>query len=232
MARPGMEEEESGGRKARERRAGTAPTATTGTPLSPGPRSAPNPLSEGELGRRFVGDMDYTQGAGRELTDRYRAGIAEDPREAFATSTGAAIDRFKGEFGGNLRELRHSQVGSGRVDTGFGYRDEDVLFRAMSKDLTNTLADRALDAESINQQRLRDMGGLGYEHSRDALDASSGTYQTMRQQRLADKANKRSFWGNLLSGVLTAGGAIAGSFVGQPVAGAAAGRAVGGAITK
>lgn len=190
-----------------------------------------NPLGENAWGGRFLEDYDRTRGAGAELTGAYVSGIQEDPRQAYRTSATAAIDEFKDAFGLNLRNLRHSQVGSGRVDTGFGYRDEDVLFRGMSRDLIRDLNQRALDAEAINQERLRSLGGIGYEYNRDALEASSGSWQTLRQQRLANKASKRSFWGRLLGGALTAVGTVGGALIGGP-AGAAAGAAAGKAVSS
>lgn len=191
-----------------------------------GARRTGSATSESSWAGRFGRDYRVHQGRGERLGDIYERELTDsDPREAFRRETGAAIEDLRERFGEDLQRLRHSQVGSGRVDTGFGYKDEDLLFRGLSRDWLRGVERNALETEGLNLSRLRDIGDLGYSYGRDALDASSGTWQTLRQQRLADKANKRSFWGSLISAGLTAAGTYFGGLPGGAAAAAITGSA-------
>lgn len=166
--------------------------------------------------------------ADRDTANRYGEMFAReverDPRDAFRESSRAAFDDFRTGFGENLERLRGNQVAMGRLRTGFGQQDEDELFTAMGRDLNTRLGSMALDAERLGMDRTRMIQQHQDRAQERATAAAGGEYQTLRQQRLSDRANRRRFWGNLASGVITAGA----TFLGGPAAGAAAAGATSG----
>ena len=95
----------------------------------------------------------------------------------------------------------------------------------MSRDHIRDQNSRALQAEELNQRRVFHAGSLGADYSDRAMGASGGMYQTLRQQRMTDKASKRNMWGNIARGLLIGGATfLGGPGAGMAAAGATAGR--------
>jgi hypothetical protein len=163
-------------------------------------------------------NINQTGAAGSALMGGFQSGIAEDPRASFQGSMHSAFDQFKERFGEGLQDLRGQQVAMGRMRTGFATEDEDHLWRGHTRDLNNTLADRAMQAEGLNQQRLGMMGAYGDRFSERAMDAGAGEYQSMRAQRLQNNADKKRGWGNLIGAGLVAAGTLAGGPIGGALA--------------
>ena len=175
--------------------------------------------NERSLQQDYYSDINRTGNVGSTLLDSFSSGAQNfDPNDAFNRRLEAAQSQFQRSFGRQREALVGSQVRSGRVNTGFGYQDQDRLFADVAGRFAEVSGNAALQA---NQQRLSQLGllgGLGANLSGRAMDARGGEYQTLRQQRLQEEADKRRGWGNLLSGVLTAGGTILGGPLGGVLA--------------
>jgi hypothetical protein len=175
--------------------------------------------TEDRMRDQYYADIDRTGQIGRTLTDRFVGDVTSyNPRLAFEESTKAVFDTFHRDLGRNVRGLRASQVGMGRLDTGFATGDEDRLIEGSAEGLHREIAGRGLQAEGLNLDRLGILGAHANAYSDRALEARGGEYQTIRQQRLAEQAQKRSGLGQLLGAGISAVGTIAGGPIGGAIA--------------
>lgn len=174
-----------------------------------------------ELQMQGLYDQDVARvgAAGNALLGGFQAGIQEDPRAAYERAAGSAFSRYGRNISEGIRDLRGQQVGMGRLKTGFATDDEDDLYRNITEDFSNTLADRALQAEGLNQNRLGMMGGYGTALTTEALGARVGEYQTLRAQRMQDEADRRKSRGSLIGSLA----GVAGTILAGPVGGAVGG---------
>ena len=175
--------------------------------------------TEDRMRDQYYADIDRTGQIGRTLSDRFVSNATSyDPRVAFQESAQAVMAGHRKELGRSLQGLRASQVGMGRINTGFATDDEDRLVEGAEESLNRTIADRALQAEGLNLDHMSMLGAHANAYSDRALEARGGEYQTLRGQRLADKANKRSGIGRLIGAGITAVGTIAGGPIGGAIA--------------
>jgi hypothetical protein len=176
--------------------------------------------NEERLRKDYYGDIARTGKVGEALTGRFVNDISTlDPSKGFETSTNAAFERFKRNvLGRGVRDLRGEQVGMGRLDTGFAGQDEDRLIEYGLEDLNREVASKALQAQGLDLDRVATMGSFADRYSSRAMDARGGEYQTLRQQRLADAAQRRSALGGLLQAGITAAGTVAAGPIGGAIA--------------
>ena len=155
--------------------------------------------------------------------DEARSGfVAADEARQVATAT---FESFRKGLGEDVESLRGSQVGRGRLDTGFGFEDEDRLVTESVEGLNRELARQAFTAASLN---LENIGGISRsaESARDRdLDLLTGSQDRAQAQENADRQRKRRRFG-LLGGALGAGagfllGGLPGASLGARLGGAA-----------
>ena len=158
---------------------------------------------------RYDGGIAGTEEAGRKLTRNFTDGATNfDPRKGFDEYVTGAHNRFRREFKQDVGDLRGQQVGMGRLDTGFATGDENRLFESSAARMQEGIASRAVQVQGQELDRLNMVGSMGSAYDERALAAVGGEYQTIRQQRLQDEANKRRGWGNVISATLGAAGTV------------------------
>lgn len=165
-----------------------------------------NPINKKR--RELAGRGDASRAQGRRTRQSYEHGVRTfDPREYMREAANAlfanASDAYGSQIGqidaqNNARGFYNSPVGRAGARRSF----DDYLGRG--------LAGLSGQAAQLEQNRLGMMGGL-YAMDRDDTrfyeDADIGLMMTREQQRLADKASKRSMWGTIASGIGSIGGA-------------------------
>ena len=190
--------------------------------------------TENRFRQEYHDDIARTGRMGAALSERFQSGLTEfSPQMAFERRLQTAHDQFRERLGRDVETLRGDQVRMGRLDTGFAVGDEDRLFEASARDLNQLTGQYAFQTAGLELDALGLMGSHADRLSERAMSARGGEYHTRRAQRMQDRSEKRDFWGNILGGLITAGGTVAGALVGGPpgaAAGAAAGSAAGNAI--
>ena len=165
-------------------------------------------------------DIARTGEIGGRLMDDFAGDITSfNPSDAFQRRLNAAQSQFKRDWGRGVRDLRGSQVGRGRLNTGFGYQDEDRLFEALGTRFAETSGAASLQAAGLDLQALGLKGNFADRLSDRAMGARGGEYQTLRQQRFTDAAEKRRGRGDLIGGLLAAGGTILAGPLGGAIGG-------------
>lgn len=160
----------------------------------------------------FLGGLGRSRRIGEALEDQYVSGISGfDPYAAYREQAQGAFNQFRRSFADQLSRLRGQQVGMGRLRTGFATGDEDRLFLEMADRLNDVLAQGALQAAGMNLQRLGQMGDYAARQRDTALQGYFGDWATRYQQQMADRASKRSLWGQLGSSLLTGAGLAIGA---------------------
>jgi len=175
--------------------AGKAALGWAGSKLLGGLTGSKKSKREKRSRKKFDQAIDAESERGTRFSDEYEdRALNYDAQDALEESV-------TGAWGNMLPEIRASQVGAGRLRTGFGAQDEN-------KYLSNLIASKAMDSERLNFQNMRDIGDYG-ERARDrTLDALFGTYATERQAREQGAASKRGMWGNIIGSGIGAAGRI------------------------
>jgi hypothetical protein len=177
------------------------------------------------MGARTPG-FNYYDKSFRSLLENetHGAGVAQnrqeqyDPYAAANRSARAQFETFERDLGRGLEDMRGSQVGSGRLRTGFGYQDQDRLWEGAVEDLNRSLAERSMQAAGLDLQNIQ-----GMQASRSlAAEMASGGMDRELQMYEIEKARKGGL-GGFLGGAL---GGIGGFFLGGPM-GAVAGANIG-----
>lgn len=78
-----------------------------------------------------------------------------DPREAATTAARAQFGAFEEDLREDMERLRGRQVGAGRLQSGFGWQDQDRFIRDRLDRLNRTLAQNAIDVAGMRQEQLR-----------------------------------------------------------------------------
>lgn len=120
-----------------------------------------------------------------------------DPNEAAKRSAEAQFETIERPLKENVERLRGEQVGRGRLNTGFGFEDEDRLVRGTFEELARTLGRNALTSSG---QQLQAFGLEG--------DLVSGGLDREQAEKNAKKRRRGGLFGAL--------GAVAGSFLPVP----------------
>lgn len=176
--------------------------------------------------------INVYRGAMRTALDREQAAADEavnrqanyDPYEAANRASEAqfyTVDRGLRE---GVEDLRGSQVGRGRLRTGFGFQDEDRLYRDTYESFGRSVAERSLQASGLELQNIHDM-----QRSRElAPEIAAGGIDAELARMDYESQKKGGFLGGI-GGLLGAGvGFIAG---GGPL-GVAAGAQIGGNVFR
>lgn len=159
-----------------------------------------------------------------ERSDRL-TGEADERRSEFDARgyardfTDAAFADFREDFGENMDDLRGSQVGRGRINSGFGFEEEDRLFRDMGRDLNRELGRAAFTSAGLDLRNTEGMTATAEGSRGRYLDLLAGE----RDAGIARENAKRQERGGLFGAL----GSVAGSIFGGPIGGS-----IGGAIGK
>lgn len=139
---------------------------------------------------RFLGaigeEEEATEGATRELREF-------DPRKAAKRSARAQFETFEEDLREDMQSLRGRQVGSGRVDTGFGFQDQDRFVRDRLDRLDRALATRATASAG---QRLQQLGMVNRSRGR-FFDLLSGQLDRETARENAEKQQLASILGGI-----------------------------------
>jgi hypothetical protein len=165
--------------------------------------------------RTFRDTLESEQGA---------AGVARtrqaeyDPYAAADKSAKAQFETFDRDLYRSLESMRGSQVGSGRLRTGFGYDDQDRLWEGAVEGLNREVAKQSMTAAGLD---LRNIEGMQGARELTAEMSSGGMDQELALEE--QERAKSGGIGGLLGGLA---GGIGGFIIGGPV-GAAAGAQIG-----
>jgi len=166
-----------------------------------------NKLLGGLRGGNKAGKRErkYRESFGRGIeTERGRGermGAAFEERALGYDPTESVTRSVEGAYNYQMPKLRASQVGQGRLRTGFGFADQDEMMR-------NIIMSRAMEGEQLKMRNLENIGGFGERAAGRALDADFGRYSTERMAREQRAASKRGMWGNIIGQGLSAAGQI------------------------
>lgn len=174
----------------------------------------------------------YEQGMLKNYQDESAAaGVARqrqqdfDPYAAANRATEAQFQTISRDLREDTMDLRGSQVGSGRLRTGFGYGDEDLLYRGAYESFGRSTAERSMQAAGLEQRNIGQM-----QISRElAPSIAAGGLDYEMAKKDYESQKKGGFWGGV-GGIV---GGVAG-FIGSggnPM-GAAAGSEAGGNIFR
>ena len=158
-------------------------------------------------------------------TDEARG--AYDAAAAARETAAASFADIKEEMGRGIESLRGQQVGRGRLDTGFGFEDEDRLVMDFQDRLSRDISHGAFTAAGLN---LRNIEGGGREagEARER-DLSMLTGSLDREQAIINERNRRRRGRfGALAGLAGAG---LGAMVGGP-AGAQLGASIGSSVGR
>lgn len=163
------------------------------------------------------GDLDRDQGREAEEESQRRL-TGFDAEEGAARAGRAQFDQFREDLGRDIGDLRGSQVGRGRLNSGFGFEEEDELVEFGLRDLNRQLTQNALRAQGLNLQAAQGLGQAGRQQTGRYLDilASERDTDLLEEEReRKERARKR---GGLLKGLGAIAGGAAGFFAGGPAA--------------
>lgn len=176
------------------------------------------PSTRERLSARFQGQAKKDEERGdvleREAEDRLRGFDAED---AARRSARAQFDEFREDLGEDIQDLRGSQVGRGRLNSGFGFDEEDELVSEGIENLGRSLTQNALQAQGLNLSATSQLGAMGQGRTSRFLDvlASERDADFLEEEmRRRKKADKR---GGLFSALGTVAKGVGGYIAGGPV---------------
>lgn len=153
-----------------------------------------DPTTE-RISREFQVQGKRDVAAGNQAEDEAQRRLEGfDAQEAARTSARAQFDEFSEDLGDNLRDLRGSQVGRGRINSGFGFEEEDELYEGALEDLGRTLSQNALAANAQNLSatgQLSELGGRRTGRYLDVLASERDAQLLQEEQRRRARAEKR-----------------------------------------
>ena len=131
---------------------------------------------DNDLEGRAATALDEERATSREFTDEFRERAFNfDADDALTRSTAGSLELLKPFISEQLEDLRGAQVGQGRLSTGFGFEDQDRLFRDIFDRFNSQLASRSLQAAGLNLQnqgQLGDFSNLSRNRFLEFLSAS------------------------------------------------------------
>ncbi len=191
------------------------------------PQTAPNWYERSQTASSTKKPIDQYRDTFRDLLGKESdaADVARtrqqeyDPYASAQRAAGAQYETFSRDFREDIEDFRGSQVGSGRLRTGFGYEDQDRLYRGGIEDMNRQIAMRSMQASGLELRNIEGMQG-----ARDLTGelAAGGIDQ---ENARADYESKKK--GGLFGGI---GGLIGGGIgllAGGGPLGAAAGSDIG-----
>jgi hypothetical protein len=169
------------------------------------------------------------EGVGKEREDSTRAvdsyldwATDYDPQEAINRRSQAQWNNLSESLGREIESLRGRQVGSGRVNSGFGFEDQDRLYEGAFDNLTNAMAMNALQGEQLGASVRQGLGAWGSDARNRYLELLSGEDDRFIRDNDIRSKKRGGLWGTL-GGIA---GGIGGFLLGGPT-GAAAGWNIG-----
>lgn len=146
----------------------------------------------------------YREGAEKESARGDQAwGRMEsfDPYESMGRAASAQWNTFSEELGEGLQDMRGSQVGRGRLRTGFGFEDEDRFSRDSLDRFYNQLASQAWRAPGLELQNTSMMAPAidrGYDLTTAGADLETSEMDRAAAERMAKWKAAGEFGGGLL----------------------------------
>jgi len=181
-----------------------------------------------QLQNRYMNALGRAGSTGDAAESRYYDELTGfDPQASFEKSARGAYTGFREQLGEDIRGLRGSQVGMGRLNTGFATGDEDRLVSRSAERFESMLGDRAMQTAGMNFQRIQAIGDYGDRTSNRYLDMLAGGLDRAQ----ADQNARRQRRGAMSGGIGAALGGLAGTFL-LPGLGTEAGAAIGGALGR
>lgn len=175
-------------------------------------------------------DERLASGGSRASALETRTDTAREQFDAAAAAretASVAFEDFRERLGEDVESLRGNQVGRGRLDTGFGFEDEDRLVRGLGRDLSKEISRGAFQAAGMNLRNIEGGARDANQASDRHLDYLSGSTDREQARINAKKAERKSRFGLLAGG---AGAVVGGIFGGLP--GAQAGAQLGSAAAS
>lgn len=167
--------------------------------------------------RAFMEQSDIDRERGREAED-----IAQERLTGFDAEEGAAragraqFETFREDLQRDLGDLRGSQVGRGRLRSGFGFDEEDELIEFGLRDLNRQLTQNALQAQGLNLSAARSLGQTGGQRTGRFLDILASERDADLLEEEMERREKARSRGGLLRGLGAIAGGAAGFFAGGP----------------
>jgi len=124
-----------------------------------------------------------------------------DPYDDMATAARAQWNTFSEDLGESLADLRGSQVGMGRLRTGFGFEDQDRFTRDSLDRFYNQLSSQAWRAPAYNLQNNAMMAS-SLDREWDITTGGADLWTSEMDREAAERASKRDMWGNIIGGGL------------------------------
>jgi len=186
----------------------------------------PAALSIGKslINRGGGGDESRSTGPAQGSADQTRGRAAEqeyyDRVSGFDASEGAA--RTAEVLGRDWREktkrgrerLTGQQVAAGRLDTGYGYEDQDRYGEDTRREFNDSMARLAMEAQGQQMDVNESLGRYGARVTGRGIDQE----MTADAQRRADTADKRGMIGGLGGALIGAAGKVLGAKYGARTA--------------
>lgn len=147
-----------------------------------------------------------------------------DAGEAINRRSMAQWNNLERDLGRSIESLRGRQVGAGRLQTGFGFEDQDRLYEGAFDNLTNAMAMNSLQGEQLEANVKNRLGGFADSSRNRYLELLSGEDDRFVRDEDIKRRKRGSLWSKI-GGVLGAGVGFIGS--GFNPAAAAAGWNVG-----
>lgn len=148
----------------------------------------------------------------QQLEQRLRA---FDPERSVGQFAQGAWEALRPQLNEAIGDLRGSQVGMGRLNTGFATGDEDRLMTRAMSDLSSQIAQQSVAAQGL---ALQGIGAWGSMYGQDLnLLTTERELEVARElaRRQEREARRASIWG----AVGTLGGAVLGGPVGSAIGG-------------
>lgn len=119
--------------------------------------------------------LEEEQSTAQEFTDEFkRRSFDFDADEAVRTAAEGAFEFLRTDIEEGVEDLRGSQVGRGRLSTGFGFEDEDRLVRDIFDRFNAEVARNSLQAAQLNLQNQGQLGDFSNLSRNRFLDFLSG----------------------------------------------------------
>lgn len=135
---------------------------------------------------------------GRDAEWEYlRRARSFDPYSAMRTASQGAYNSLMPQLSKAFKDLRGSEVGSGRLNSGFGKGDEDYLLGQGLDRLNSLIAQNALQASSLQFQNNQSLGEFGNAKTGQAIDILAGNRDAAVARENAKRQERASMFGSL-----------------------------------
>lgn len=165
---------------------------------------------------RDQGDAATDEYLGQALDFDASEGLNDYARGAYAT--------ISDQLGEELKRLRGSAVGAGRLDTGFYDEDRGELVRSTQRDFSNALAQQALNAQGQQLRNAEGLASFGQGQQRDANDLLTSRREELENAYREEQERKRKgglggFLGGVVGSVVPGIGSAIGGALGSKIGG-------------